>query len=105
MVDQIRFCDSNVPGDCEYISKLHWEQKERPSGKIVFDLDLKQQIFNGDEEITYDTDFSRLPVKMQTENCLCDWRLCNSNDRVLWNWFIIAISTVFNFGYRNYVNV
>ena len=87
ILDEIEFCDSKQPSICE--SKTY---SNSTSGKLVFDVDLKERLFNGVGDVNYNGYRSELPVKIQREDCYCDWRYCNGCDEIRLKWYIIAIS-------------
>ena len=90
ILDQIEFCDFDQPLSCE--SKT---ASNSTSGKLVFDVDVKERFFKNSDDINYDAD--DIPIKLQREDCLCDWRVCNSSYRSSFNWFIIVISVLCKF--------
>ena len=87
-MDQIEFCDVEKPLSC--VSKT---ASNSTSGKLLFDVDVKKRIFKDKDDVDYDA--ADLPIKIQREDCLCDWRYCNSSYRIIWKWYIVVISVVF----------
>ena len=61
----------------------------------MFEVDLKKRYFKDDNDVKIDAE--RIPVKLQREDCLCDWRLCNSGDMIVFKWQVIVISIIFIF--------
>ena len=90
ILDQIEFCDFDQPLSCE--SKT---ASNSTSGKLVFDVDVKERFFKNSDDINYDAD--DIPIKLQREDCLCDWRVCNSSYRASFNLFVIVISVLCKF--------
>ena len=90
ILDQIEFCDLNQPSNCE--SKT---ASNSTLGKLVFDVDLKKRVFKGQTDVSYD--LSEVPIKIQREDCYCDWRFCNGCDQIFCKWYIIAISILCQF--------
>lgn len=90
ILDQIEFCDFDQPLSCE--SKT---ASNSTSGKLVFDVDVKERYFKNNANVNYDA--NDIPVKLQREDCLCDWRLCNGCDLVVLKWYIISISVLCRF--------
>ena len=90
ILDQIEFCDFDQPLSCE--SKT---ASNSTSGKLVFDVDVKERYFKNSANVNYDA--NDIPVKLQREDCLCDWRLCNGCDLVVLKWYIISISVLCRF--------
>ena len=90
ILDQIEFCDFDQPLSCE--SKT---ASNSTSGKLIFDVDVKERYFKNYADVNYDA--SDIPVKLQREDCLCDWRLCNGCDLVVFKWYIISISVLCKF--------
>ena len=90
ILDQIEFCDINQPSNCE--SKT---ASNSTLEKLVFDVNLKERLFKGQSDVNYD--ISEIPVKLQREDCYCDWRFCNGCDQLVWKWYIVAISILCKF--------
>jgi len=90
ILDQIEFCDFDQPLSCE--SKT---ASNSTSGKLVFDVDVKERYFKNSANVNYDA--NDIPVKLQREDCFCDWRLCNGCDLVVLKWYIISISVLCRF--------
>ena len=59
---------------------------------VVFDVDLKERLFNGVGDVNYNGYRSELPVKIQRQDCYCDWRYCNGCDKIRLKLYIMAIS-------------
>ena len=51
ILDQIEFCDFDQPLSCE--SKT---ASNSTSGKLVFDVDVKERFFKNSDDINYDAD-------------------------------------------------
>ena len=98
ILDEIEFCDSKQPSICE--SKT---ASNSTSGKLVFDVDLKERLFNGVGDVNYNGYRSELPVKIQREDCYCDWRYCNGCDKIRLKLYIMAISVLCKFILREYL--
>ena len=90
ILDQIEFCDLNQPSKCE--SKT---ASNSTLGKLLFAVDVKQHLFKGQTDVSYD--LSEIPVKIQREDCYCDWRFCNGCDQIAFKWYIIAVSILCKF--------
>ena len=90
ILDEIEFCDSKQPSICE--SKTG---SNSTSGKLVFDVDLKERLFNSVVDVNYNGQW--IPVKIQREDCYCDWRDCNGCEIIAMKWYIIAISVISKF--------
>ena len=98
ILDEIEFCDSKQPSICE--SKT---ASNSTSWKLVFDVDLKERLFNGVGDVNYNGYRSELPVKIQREDCYCDWRYCNGCDMIRLNVYVMAIFVLYKFILRDYL--
>jgi hypothetical protein len=91
--DQVEFCDFDKPLSCKTENAPN-----STSGTLVFEVDLKKRYFKDDNNVKIDAE--RIPVKLQREDCLCDWRLCNSGCIIVFKWQAIALSIIFILMFR-----
>ena len=84
--DQVEFCSSDQPSSC----KISQNAVNSSSNRLIFEVDLKKRYFSKDKDVRIDAE--RIPVKLQREDCLCGWRLCNQGLTRSGNIYIILVS-------------
>ena len=91
--DQVEFCSTDQPTSC----KISQNAVNSSSSQMIFEVDLKKRYFSKDKDVRINAE--RIPVKLQREDCLCDWRLCNnglnSSGNVYIIWMSISILLIF----------
>ena len=84
--DQVEFCSSDQPTSCT----ISQNAVNTSSSRLIFEVDLKKRYFTKDKDVRINAE--RIPVKLQREDCLCDWRLCNKGRNGSGNIYIILMS-------------